>query len=122
MASILLERLKDGKLIKPQDADRWLVYLLRNRYTKATAWQWMVDNWGWLEETYKHDKSYDYLPRYAASCVNTPEYQQKFDDLFVSKLDQPLLKRNIELGREEIATRVAWLTRDLKSIQAYFEK
>jgi len=122
MASILLERLKDGKLIKPQDADRWLVYLLRNRYTKATAWQWMVDNWGWLEETYKHDKSYDYLPRYAASCVNTPEYQQKFDDLFVSKLDQPLLKRNIELGREEIATRVAWLVRDLKSVQAYFEK
>jgi len=122
MAEILLERLKDSKLIKPQDADRWLVYLLRNRYTKATAWQWMVDNWSWLEETYKHDKSYDYIPRYAASCVNNAEYQQKFDDLFVSKLDQPLLKRNIELGREEIATRVAWLTRDLKSVQTYFEK
>ena len=122
MASVLLARLKDGKLIKPQDADRWLVYLLRNRYTRATAWQWMVDNWSWLEETYKHDKSYDYIPRYAASCVNTAEYQQKFDDLFVSKLDQPLLKRNIELGREEIATRVAWLQRDLKSVRTFFDK
>ena len=119
-AEQLLARLKDSKLIKPQDADRWLVYLLRNRYTKATAWQWMVDNWSWLEETYKHDKSYDYLPRYAASCVNTPEYAEKFHALFDSKVDQPLLKRNIELGAEEIATRIAWLQRDLTMVQRFF--
>ena len=120
-AEQLLARLKDTKLIKPQDADRWLVYLLRNRYTKATAWQWMVDNWGWLEETYKHDKSYDYLPRYAASCVNTPEYAEKFHALFDNKVDQPLLKRNIELGAEEITTRITWLQRDLAEVQKFFK-
>jgi len=120
-AAELLTRLKDAKLVKPQDADRWLVYLLRNRYTRATAWQWMVDNWGWLEETYKHDKSYDYLPRYAASCVNVPEYAEKFHALFDSKVDQPLLKRNIELGSEEIATRLAWLQRDLATVQKFFK-
>jgi len=120
-AAELLARLKDPELVKPQDADRWLVYLLRNRYTRATAWQWMVDNWGWLEETYKHDKSYDYLPRYAASCANTPEYADKFHALFDDKIDQPLLKRNIELGSEEIATRLAWLNRDLSSVQHFFK-
>jgi aminopeptidase N len=119
-AAELLARLKDPKLVKPQDADRWLVYLLRNRYTRPTAWQWMVDNWDWLEETYKHDKSYDYLPRYAASCVNTPEYAEKFHALFDSKVEQPLLKRNIEMGAEEITTRIAWLTRDLASVRAFF--
>mgnify|MGYP000901113760 CR=1 FL=1 len=120
-AETLLARLKDPKLVKPQDADRWLVYLLRNRYTRAIAWQWMVDNWAWLEETYKHDKSYDYLPRYAAGCVNTPEYAEKFHALFDDKVSQPLLKRNIELGSEEIATRVAWLQRDLQGVQAFFK-
>ncbi|TAH33161.1 hypothetical protein EYC59_05505, partial [Candidatus Saccharibacteria bacterium] len=120
-ASQLLARLKDSKLVKPQDVDRWLVYLLRNRYTRTIAWQWMVDNWQWLQETFKNDKSYDYLPRYAASCVNTREYQQKFKDLFESKLDQPLLKRNIQLGLEEIETRVSWLERDLASVQAFFK-
>lgn len=119
-AELLLGRLKDAKLVKPQDADRWLVYLLRNRYTRTTAWQWMVDNWAWLEETYKHDKSYDYLPRYAASCVNTAEYAEKFHALFDDKAAQPLLKRNIELGSEEITTRVTWLQRDLKGVQAFF--
>jgi aminopeptidase N len=121
-ASELLARLKDAKLVKPQDADRWLVYLLRNRFTRDTAWQWMVDNWQWLEDTYKSDKSYDYLPRYAASCVNTREYQQKFKDLFESKVGQVLLKRNITIGFEEIENRVSWLERDLASVQAFFRE
>jgi aminopeptidase N len=120
-ASQLLARLKDPKLIKPQDVDRWLVYLLRNRYTRVTAWDWMVTNWQWLEDTFKNDKSYDYLPRYAASCVNTAAYKQKFHDLFDDKQEQILLKRNIQLGFEEIETRVAWLERDLPSVQTFFK-
>lgn len=119
-AEQLLARLKDPKLVKPQDVDRWLVYLLRNRYTRATAWDWMVTNWQWLEDTFKNDKSYDYLPRYAASCVNTREYEQKFRDLFEDKQEQVLLKRNIQLGFEEIATRFKWLERDLSSVQTFF--
>lgn len=119
-AAELLARLKDPALVKPQDADRWLFYLMRNRYTRDTAWQWMVDNWGWLEKTYQNDKSYDYLPRYAAACVNTAAYAKKFHDLFDDKADQPILKRNIELGSEEIATRLAWLNRDEAAIQAFF--
>ena len=119
-AKLLLARLKDPKVIKPQDVDRWLAYLLRSRYTRAVAWDWLVANWVWLEETFKNDKSYDYLPRYAGGAVNTREYQQKFRDLFESKQDQVLLKRNIQLGFEEIETRVAWLERDLASVQTFF--
>ncbi len=119
-AKQLLARLKDPKLVKPQDVDRWLVYLLRNRYTRSVAWDWLVANWDWLEETFKNDKSYDYLPRYAATAVSTREYAQKYHDLFESKQDQILLKRNIQLGFEEIDTRVAWLERDLSSVQAFF--
>jgi len=119
-ATLLLARLKNPTLTKPQDVDRWLVYLLRNRYTRATAWEWMVKNWQWLQDTFSNDKSYDYLPRYAASCVNTREYQQKFRDLFEDKQDQILLKRNIQLGLEEIETRITWLERDLASVQKFF--
>jgi aminopeptidase N len=81
----------------------------------------MVTNWDWLEETFSNDKSYDYLPRYAASCVNTREYRQKFHDLFESKKDQVALTRNIAMGMAEIETRVTWLERDLASVQAFFK-
>lgn len=121
-ADRLLQRLTDSSKVKPQDVDRWLIYLLRNRYTRDTAWQWLVTNWQWLEDTFKHDKSYDYLPRYAASCINTRAYKERYRKLFAPKLDQPLLKRNIELGFEEISNRLAWLERDLTKIRAHFSK
>lgn len=121
VAEKLLARLKDGKLVKPQDVDRWLIYLLRNRYTRDVAWQWMVDEWAWLEETFKDDMHYDYLPRYAATVVNTRDYEKKYHDLFESKLDQPMLKRNITIGYEEITARLYWLSRDLKDIQLFFK-
>lgn len=120
-AAELLARLPDGKLTKPQDVDRWLVYLLRNRYTRDTAWHWLVDNWQWLEDTFSNDKSYDYLPRYAATCVNTREYETKYREFFEPKTNQPLLRRNIELGIEEISTRLAWLERDLAPVQRFFK-
>jgi aminopeptidase N len=122
VAERLLTRIKDAKLIKPQDADRWLVYLIRNRFVGDTAWQWMVDNWGWLEETYSQDKSYDYLPRYAASACNTSAAAERFQAFFEPKQDQITLQRNILMGIEEITNRVAWLERDLPAVQAYFNK
>ena len=121
VASRLLVRLKDGKLVKPQDVDKWLVYLLRNRYTRSTAWQWMVNEWPWLQKTFENDKSYDYLPRYAATVVNTAEYEQRYRDLFEPKLDQPMLRRNIQIGFEEIASRRVWLDRDIPAIQKFFK-
>ncbi|HVS58944.1 MAG TPA: M1 family metallopeptidase [Candidatus Saccharimonadales bacterium] len=120
-AQQLLGRLKDAKLIKPQDMDRWLVYLLRNRYVRDVAWSWMTDNWSWIEETFKNDKSYDYFPRYAASMCNTKEWADKYKAFFEPKLGQVVLKRNIEVGLEEITNRVTWLERDLPSVQQFFK-
>ena len=118
----LLGRIKDAKLIKPQDADRWLVSLMRNRYVQNIAWDWMVSEWPWIEETYKNDKSYDYMPRYAAGGCNTTLWAEKYKDFFVPKIDQVVLKRNILIGIEEIDNRVKWLQRDLKSVQDFFDQ
>lgn len=119
-ASQLLERLKDPDLVKPQDADRWLVYLMRNRYVRDTAWSWMVSEWHWIETTYKNDKSYDYMPRYAAGSCNTPEWAERFKEFFEPKQDQIVLRRNILIGLEEIDNRVRWLERDLAAVQKFF--
>ncbi len=121
VASKLLSRITDAKLVKPQDADRWLIYLLRNRYCGDTAWQWMVDNWNWIVETYAQDKSYDMLPRYAATAASTQAQADRYREFFAPKTDEIALKRNIEIGLEEIASRVDWLQRDLASVQAFFK-
>lgn len=120
-AETLLGRLKDAALVKPQDADYWLIYLLRNRYTRNLAWEWMVANWPWIVETYGHDKSYDNFPRYAAAVCNTPEWAKKYTNFFKPLEEQLALRRNIQIGTAEIDTRVKWLQRDLAGVQAFFK-
>ncbi len=121
-ASILLARLKDATVIKPQDAEYWLIYLLGNRYIRDLAWQWMVDNWSWIEHTYANDKSYDDYPRYTASICNTKQWAKKYASFFKPKQTEISLRRNIVIGLSEISTRVVWLERDLPSVQAFFKK
>jgi aminopeptidase N len=118
----LLSLITDAALVKPQDADRWLFYLLRNRHIRDLAWQWMVDNWKWIETTYHNDKSYDYFPRYAAAVCNTSAMQEKYIAFFEPKMSEPVLKRNIAIGMEEIANRAAWLERDLPGVKQFFSK
>jgi len=119
-AVLLLDRLTDPKLVKPQDADYWLFYLIRNRHTRAIAWDWMVAHWSWVMETYSGDKSYDDFPRYTASACNTKAWADKYEAFFAPMQSDITLKRNIQVALSEIQTRVRWLQRDLASIQAFF--
>jgi aminopeptidase N len=118
--AILLDRLKDSDKVRQQDVDHWLVYLLRSRYARPQAWKWLRDNWGWIEKTFGGDKSYDYFPRYAASAFNTRELLNEYKEFFEPKQDQPILKRNILMGIEELENRVNWIERDLVALQSYF--
>jgi len=117
---VLLAQLKDGKKVRPQDVDHWLVMLMRNRYTQDLAWNWMRSEWPWIEKMFGGDKSYDYFPRYAASALNTRQRAQEFKDFFVPMIDQPALKLNITLGIEELESRITWIERDLEGVQAFF--
>jgi aminopeptidase N len=119
--AMLLSRLKDSDKVRQHDIDHWLVLLMRSRYNQAQAWDWMRKEWPWIEEIFGGDKSYDYFPRYAASALNTPERVQEYKDFFTPMIDQPSLKLNITLGIEELDSRIAWIERDLPSIQDFFK-
>lgn len=120
-AEKVLGLLQDPKLIKPQDADRWLFMMLRNRYIRQTAWDWMEANWKWVEKTYEKDKSYDYFPRHCANICNTRELQQRYQRFFEPKRSNLTLKRNIQIGLSEIEARLAWLERDLAGVQTFMK-
>ena len=120
VAERLLDLVQDAKTVKPQDADRWVFYLLRSRYVGDLAWDWMEQHWSWIEQTYSHDKSYDYFPRFAAGVVNTPAKAARYEAFFGPKADIMTLQRNIEIGRAEITARLTWLERDLPAVKDFF--
>lgn len=108
----LLDLLKDAETIRPQDVGHWFVYTLRNRHGRTLAWNWLRDNWDWIEETFKTDKSYDYYPRYSGNSLVTREELQEYRDFFTPLKSDPGLSRVITVGESELEARVNLIERD----------
>lgn len=115
--AMLLDAIKDQNVIRPQDAARWFVYLIRGRESRRETWQWLKSNWQWIEDTFSGDKSYDDYPRYAASALSTPDLLQEYKDFFTPLQTIPALTRAISIGIGEIEGRVELIERDKASVQ-----
>jgi aminopeptidase N len=119
--ALLLGRLKDSQQVRQQDIDRWIVCLLRSRYARPQAWNWLRVNWSWLEKTFAGDKSYDVLPRYTASTFTTRQLLEEYRSFFEPLQGQPGLTRNITMGIEEIENRLTWIERDIAAVRQWLE-
>ena len=115
--SFIVSKLIDTKSIRPQDNARWFVYLIRNRYARQQTWQWLRDNWSWIETTFGGDKSYDLYPQYAANGLSTVEQRDQYLDFFSPLRQQPALTRVIDLGIKEIDARLELFARDADAVR-----
>lgn len=111
-AEKILANIKDSNIIRPQDASRWFVYLIRTRENRQIAWNWLKENWAWVEGTFGEDKSYDDFIRYAATALLTPNELDDFRQFFEPMENIPALTRTIKLGITEISARVELIERD----------
>ena len=111
-AEKILANIKDSNVIRPQDASRWFVYLIRTRESRQIAWNWLKENWAWVEEKFGEDKSYDDFIRYAATALLTPNELDDFRQFFEPMENIPALARTIKLGITEISARVELIERD----------
>ena len=111
-AEKILANIKDSDIIRPQDASRWFVYLIRTRESRQIAWNWLKENWTWVEDTFGEDKSYDDFIRYAATALLTPNELDDFRQFFEPMENIPALARTIKLGITEISARVELIDRD----------
>lgn len=115
--SLLLEMLVDTTKIRAQDTFRWFAYLIRGRDSRAQAWQWMQDQWPWIEKQFSSDKSYDYFPRYAGAGLSTKQQLAEYKKFFAPLTSHPALSRAIALGVNEITARVELIERDGKAVR-----
>ena len=115
-AEKILANIKDSNIIRPQDASRWFVYLIRTRENRQIAWNWLKENWAWVEDTFGEDKSYDDFIRYAATALLTPNELDDFRQFFESMENIPALARTIKLGITEISARVELIKRDKEAV------
>lgn len=114
----LLEIIKDPSIVKPQDIYLWFALLIRGRHSRTLAWQWLQDNWLWLEKTFAGDKSFDDFPRYVSSSLVTRKQLNEFRAFFEPKKHITALTRVITVGISEIEGRIGIIERDSDSVIA----
>lgn len=111
-ADKILGLLKDKQFVRTQDLFRWLAYLIRNKHSRTTTWDWIRQNWQWIEDTFSGDKSYDEYPKFIASSLNTKEQLEQYHNFFTPLSKDPALKRAVAIGINEIAKKVRLIEKD----------
>jgi aminopeptidase N len=117
VAARLLADCKNAEIVRPQDVSPWFIYLVRNRFTRTVAWDWLRNSWDWVLATYGGDKSFDEFPRYAASGLMTGEQLAEYKAFFEPMLGDPSLTRTITMGISEITARLELLASDGKAVR-----
>lgn len=107
--------------VRLQDLFYWIVYIFSNRYAKRQAWQWMQDNWDYLEQNIGQDLSFYRMPIYVARSWSDASFLPEFKTFFHAHM-KPAFKRNVEQGIETITWQSAWRERDFNSVAAFFDK
>lgn len=121
-AKLLTDLMLDTKVVKTQDTIRWYIYLLRNRYVRDIAWQWLVDNWDWVIKQFGGSKSYDDFARYTATLFNSDQHLKQYREFFEPKANDPALKRAIKIGVNEITAKNEWRKRDQVAVTEWLSQ
>ncbi len=115
------EAMSEGGFVRQQDIFRWYAYLMRNKYTRLLAWEWLTASWPRLEKMYGGGKSMDHFVVYSSAPMQTKDWQKKFDDFFDPKINDVSLSRNIKVAKSEIQARIDWRTRELSPLETFFK-
>jgi puromycin-sensitive aminopeptidase len=115
----ILELIKSDT-IRTQDNGYWIAYSFMNRYSRAATWEWMKDNWDWLQDTMGTDMSFSRMPIYAARQFADQDKIDDYVNFFKDKLD-PSILRSYNQGLEIAQTSCAWRTRDHEVALEWFK-
>lgn len=93
-------------VVKPQDLRSWFSGLLSNPKGEQAAWDWIREDWDWLDKTVGGDMEFATFITVISRVFRTPERLKEFKEFFDPKLDVQLLHREILMDTKVIETRV----------------
>lgn len=114
-----LELLKTDA-VRNQDCIYWIAFSFGNRYSKKLAWEWVKQNWQWLDDNFKGDIGFSRLPLYAARSFSKLSFKKDYSSFFEPLL-KPAIAREYNQGLETIDWQSAWRKRDLSILDKFFK-
>lgn len=102
----IIAEFKNAETIKPQDLRAWFRGILANSHGEQAAWDWIRNEWDWLEKTVGGDMEFTTYITVVASVFKTPTRLKEFNYFFWPMLETPGLKREITMDLKVIESRV----------------
>jgi len=118
----IITSFKNSDVIKPQDLRGWYSGILNNDQGQQLAWDWLRDEWAWLEKTVGGDMEFTTYITVTAAVFKTAKRLAEFKDFFEPKLDTPGLGREITMDVNVIAGRVALITDEKTAVHQAISK
>ncbi len=103
----ILANFKNAEIIKPQDLRQCYYNILKNPYGEQLAWDWLRNNWQWLEDTVGGDMEFSTFITVSSFVFHTRKRLNEFKSFFEPKLNTPGLTREIKMDIRSIASKVS---------------
>ncbi len=103
----LIGKFEDADTIKPQDLRGWFRGVLANEKGEQAAWDWIRNDWQWLDDTVGGDMEFTTYITVITGIFRTPERLAEFKAFFEPKLPTPGMTREITMDIKVITSRVA---------------
>ncbi|MDJ1646802.1 M1 family metallopeptidase [Mycoplasma phocimorsus] len=107
---------KDKDTIKPQDLLSWFISFLAKPLSQDLAWNWLVENWTWIQEKLGGDMSFDSFVVQPGSILKSQEKLEQFKDFFIPKLSNLALNRAIKMSINQIEAKVKLINKEKELI------
>lgn len=118
----LIDRFKDADTIKPQDLRAWFRGVLTNDHGQQAAWDWIQQEWSWLEKTVGGDMEFPTYITVISRIFKTSQRLAEFKRFFTPKENDPMLKREIQMDEKVIASRVELIESEQAAVNAAIAK
>ncbi|SDM93862.1 M1 family metallopeptidase [Limosilactobacillus mucosae] len=118
----LIDRFEDADTIKPQDLRAWFRGVLANDQGQQAAWDWIQQEWSWLEKTVGGDMEFPTYITVISRIFKSSKRLAEFKRFFEPKENDPMLKREIQMDEKVIASRVELVESEQAAVNAAIAK
>ena len=109
---------ENTEIVKPQDLRGWFSGVLSNPAGEQLAWNWIRDEWAWMEKTVGGDMEFATFITVISRVFKTQERYDEYNAFFTDKESDMLLNREIKMDRKVIATRVDLIASEQADVNA----
>ncbi|WP_367341346.1 M1 family metallopeptidase [Limosilactobacillus sp.] len=118
----LVDKFEDAATIKPQDLRAWYRGVLANQKGQQRAWDWLRDQWDWLDKTVGGDMEFATYITVTAGIFHTTKRLNEFKDFFNPKINTPGLTREIKMDTNIIAGKASLVEDEGKAVNEAIAK